>query len=181
MPRKNFFLLLLPLLFATACKEQKIAECLKSFRAESILIPADLQKVDGRVQSEVGDAMDGIPVLILYHDSLSCSMCQISHLADLSDVYALADSLGTFEVMSIFSPREEEYDELMKNIVYRDFEYPVYVDFSGSFRKKNSCIPEDAIFHNFLIDRDGHPVFVGNPAASDELWDLLNKALFSID
>lgn len=125
--------------------------------------------------------MSVLPVLILYHDSLSCSMCKISHLSDLSCVYALADSLGTFEVMSIFSPREEEYDELMKNLIYRDFEYPVYIDFSGSFRRRNECIPEEDLFHSFLIDRNGHPVFVGNPGASDDLWNLFNKALSFIE
>ena len=83
--------------------------------------------------------------------------------------------------MSIFSPSVEEYDEVLKNLIYRDFEYPVYIDFSGSFRQKNDCIPKDCLFHNFLIDSNGHPVFVGNPIASDDLWNLFNKALSSIE
>ena len=164
----------------SSCKNQQIAKELRQFQKGTVVIPADLQKIDRRVQSEVG-TRDSIPALILYHDSLSCNMCHISHLADLVDIYSLADSLKTFEVLCIFSPREEEYDEVMKNLIYRNFEYPVYVDFSGSFRQKNKCIPDDASFHNFLIDRDGHPVCVGNPAASDTMWKLFNEALTTLD
>ena len=34
---------------------------------------------------------------------------------------------------------------------------------------------------NFLIDRDGHPVCVGNPVASDTMWKLFNEALTNLD
>lgn len=181
MNRKILFLFSLSvLLLFTSCDRQRVAKSLRQFYAETIEIPSDLQKITGRIQSEVGNR-ERTPALIIYHDSLSCSSCQISHLADLNDVYALADSLGTFEVMSIFSPSVEEYDEVLKNLIYRDFEYPVYIDFSGSFRQKNDCIPKDCLFHNFLIDSNGHPVFVGNPIASDDLWNLFNKALSSIE
>lgn len=177
---RNLLLTALTFMLFVSCRENRIARDLRDFRTKTVVIPADLHKVNGRTRTEAGD-IEKIPVLVLYHDSLSCNTCQISHLADLSDIYALADSLGTFEVMCIFSPRQEEYDEVMKNLIYRNFEYPVYVDFSGSFRKQNICIPEDPAFHSFFIDKDGHPLFVGNPAASDDLWRLFNEALQKID
>lgn len=97
-----------------------------------------------------------------YHDSLSCSSCQISHLADIQSIYELSDSLGTFEVMTIFSPRPEEYDQVLRDLEIREFEYPVYVDVTGSFVSSNGCIPSDRRFHSFLTDSDRHPVFVGS-------------------
>jgi len=108
-------------------------------------------------------------------------MCQIGQLADISGLYEFADSLGNFEVMTIFSPRMEEYNSVVNNLMVRDFEYPIYVDFKGSFRKTNLGIPDDRRLHCFLIDSDGHPIFIGNPVASNELWSLFMKTLASLD
>lgn len=58
-----------------------------------------------------------------------------------------------------------------------DFPYPVYVDFNCSFRKLNTGIPEDVRFHSFLLDKNGHPVFVGNPNANETLNHLFEKVL----
>ena len=176
----KLILLLFVSVGCVGCKEYRVAKQLKQFSSETVIIPEDLQKIDNRIQTEVGD-IDGIPVFVIYHDSLSCSQCQISHLSDLLGLYELSDSLGTFSVMSIFSPREEDYDGVMKDIMYRDFEYPVYIDYTGSFRKKNTCIPEDVRFHSFLLDGDGHPVYVGNPIASDDLFKVFKAALERID
>ena len=80
--------------------------------------------------------------------------------------------------MTVFSPRQEEYDEVMKQLILLDFPYPVYIDFSGSFRGGNAeTIPEDRRFHVFLMDVNGHPVFVGNPMSGEDLMVLFEKAL----
>ncbi len=108
-------------------------------------------------------------------------MCQISNLADITGLYELADSLDIFEVMTIFTPKKEEYDSVVKNLMVHDFEYPVYIDFTGSFRKINTGIPDDKRFHSFLIDSNGHPIFVGNPVASNELWSIFLNTLVSLN
>lgn len=112
----------------------------------------------------------------MYHDSLSCNSCQINHLNDYLCIYEKADTMS-FDVLTIFSPRQEEYDEVMASLMKQDFPYPIYVDFDGSFRRANPCIPEDNRFHSFLLDKDGHPVFVGNPADNETMWNLFEKAL----
>jgi len=118
--------------------------------------------------------------LIIYYDSLQCSSCGIQRLYDKIDLYELADSLDAFDVMTIFSPKEEEYDNVMKELMLFDFPYPVYVDTYGEFRRTNPDIPADLRFHTFLLDRDGHPVFVGDPVAGKELWTLFEKALANL-
>ena len=100
--------------------------------------------VDGHRIENGNEVIPGRRKMIIYYDSLSCNACQVSHLIDLSAIYALADSSGIFDVMTIFSPRAEEYDELMKKLVLRNFVYPVYVDYSGSFRRANRFIPKKA-------------------------------------
>ena len=174
--RNLLLLLLLALTLFQSCNEWKIARDLRGFCKNEVVIPPDLQKISDRSQSEIGN-LPQTPLLIFYHDSLACSSCQINHLPDYIGVYELADSLGTFEVLTIFSPRLDEYDEVVRLLMVQNFPYPVYVDFSGSFRRGNSFIPSDSRFHNFLTDSRGRPVLVGNPVAGDTMWDLFMKTL----
>lgn len=173
---KRISVLLLCLSALSCCTEFRISRELKAFMEETIIVPSDLvQIVDG--ETSTCGQIPSVPVLVFYHDSLSCSSCQISHLADIQRVYELSDSMGTFVVMTIFSPKPEEYDEVLRNLEIREFEYPVYVDVTGSFVSSNGCIPTDKRFHSFLTDSDRHPVFVGNPISGARLWELFEQAL----
>lgn len=176
MNKKVYWNLLLLSFIAASCGHASLSRQLKSFSKETIVIPDELTEVRGHNVARISDDRKEF-AFITYFDSLSCSRCQINHLSDFNDFYEVADSVGVLDYLVIFSPRMEEYDELVKELVLNDFPYPVYVDYGGSFRKANACIPEDSRFHSFLLDRNGHPAFVGNPVASQKLWDLFEKAL----
>ena len=162
------------------CTEYRISKQLSQFSREIVCIPKDLQKIDNQVLTETED-VGNIPVFVFYHDSLACSYCQISYLPALTCLYELSDSIGTFKVMSIFSPRKEEYDWLVKALMYSSFEYPVYIDYTNSFRKTNTCIPDDVRFHSFLLDEERHPIYVGDPIVSEDLFEIFMDVLESLD
>jgi lipoprotein len=166
------------LLFA-GCERKKIARELKAFCSTEIIIPSELQKVYMRnISNYHYDGKDAI--LVNYYDSTSCSSCRISHLVDLLEIYEIGDQHPEFQVMTIFSPAEDKYDELMAELMHRDFQYPVYVDFAGEFKKINPHIPEDERFHSFLVDRNMKPVFVGDPVTGQDLWKLFEMVLNDI-
>ena len=73
----------------------------------------------------------------MYSDSLEYSSCQINNLFDNISLYEKADTSG-FSVGAVFSSRQEEYNEVLKQLILLDFPYPVYIDFSGSFRRGNA-------------------------------------------
>lgn len=171
---------LLPLLLISACSSasNELQKKIKEFKECSIIVPDDMLILKGRTESSADKILnDSMPKFIIYYDSLSCNSCQVSHLFELTSLYGLADSSEAFEVMTIFSPKTEEYDELMKELMVRNFDYTLFIDASGSFRRLNRDIPEDVRFHSFLIDEEAHPVFVGNPVESYDLWILFNKFL----
>ncbi|MCM1502618.1 MAG: hypothetical protein NC115_08155 [Bacteroidales bacterium] len=163
-------------ILTSSCSDRQVANELRSFRNSEITTSMELEKVCGH---EIMPCVleECSARLVIYHDTSACSSCQINHLYDKIDLYEMADSLTTFDVMTVFSPREEEYDNVMKELMQVNFPYPVYVDTYGKFREANGCIPADARFHTFLIGRDGRPVFVGSPEASNDLWELFGKAL----
>ena len=178
MTMKNKFLLLaaIPLLLFAGCARHKVARELKEFQASEIVVPSGLQQVHARCISEYsGDGKTAL--LVNYYDSTDCSSCRNAHLVDLLDLYELGDRHPEFQVLTIFSPADDRYDEVMAELMRNDFHYPVYVDYEGLFRKANPQIPSDERFHSFLLDKNMSPVFVGNPVAGQELWRLFMTVL----
>lgn len=176
----KFFLYIPLLLLISSCNstESGLRKKIREFGECSIVLPNDMLALKGRKEINADEYINkSQPKLIIYYDSLSCNSCQVSHLFELTALYELADSTEAFNVMTIFSPKAEEYDELMKELMVRNFNHPLFIDVHGSFRKLNQDIPEDTRFHSFLIDEDSHPVFIGNPVENYDLWNLFNKNL----
>ena len=179
--RLHIFAITIILLLVSSCSvRQSIRQELRRFQKSKASLSLEIDAVRDRnigresLQSEVMS-------MVMYYDSTECSQCRINHLSDCLPLYELSDSIGTFRIVTIFAPRQEEYDEVIRQLMVLDFPYPVYVDFDGSFRKANPCIPEDNRFHSFLLDKEGHPVFVGNPLASDRMMELFKEALESLE
>ena len=120
-------------------------------------------------------------MMVVYYDSTVCNMCQISHLYDQVQLYELMSFSKDCEIVTIFSPVQEEYDIVMAELMRIDFPYPIYLDFNKSFEKANPGLPDDKRFHSFLLDRDGHPVFIGNPTANEQLWVLFREVLANLE
>ena len=68
--------------------------------------------------------------------------------------------------MTFTNFRQEEYDEVVKQLMILNFPYPVYVDYSCSFRKLNSF---------------GKPVFVGNPMSGPRMMELFMEAVSNLE
>ncbi len=177
--KKLTFILCALALLSTGCSRQKIARQLKEFQKTEVVIPHELQKVESRI---IGNYSPGgkTVTLVNYYDSTSCSSCRVAHLSDLIGIYELEQEYPEFQVLTIFSPQMENYDDLLAELFVSDFPYPVYVDIDAVFRKSNPQIPEDEKFHTFLIDRNMKPLFVGNPTAGKELGALFRRVLDKI-
>lgn len=157
----------------------QLREDLKVFMSETVTVPAGIQGVDTSGVFFYKDKSDQ-PKLIFYYDSASCSDCEIAHLTCIEWLYRKSSEDGTFEVMTIFSPKPEDYEVVRRLLDIHRFPYPVYIDFDGRFRKSNSFIPEDVRFHTFLTDSGGRIVYVGNPSMSEDLRTAFEKSLESI-
>lgn len=55
--------------------------------------------------------------------------------------------------------------------------FPIYIDQYGEFRSLNPRIPDDKRFHSFLLNKNGYPIYVGNPLNSQKLFDIFIKHL----
>lgn len=163
-------------LFISCSFDRKTEVILREFMKEEIIIPEKMLVVYDRSISDV--RIDSTRAnMLMYFDSTECNRCIIDKLFIFDGLFELQAVSNEFGLCLIFSPKEEEYDALVKELMIADYPYPIYVDYNGVFRKLNPQIPEDRRFHCFLLDKNGYPVFVGNPVASERMMELFKTAL----
>ena len=174
----RILLVSLVLMMLSSCGERnEIRQVLSSFKETEIVLPSDMEVYDeGGFRMAVLDSLNSVK-MIIYYDSTDCSSCRISHLIELEPLYRDVAEDGHYDVVTIFSPRSEELEDVRLQLAVQDFSFPVYVDTYGSFARENVGIPEDERFHTFMIGGDGRPVFVGNPLGSEKMQDIFQKVL----
>lgn len=176
---KNIVLTGCILLSLSSCSERhKLRRTMSKFVQTEIQIPDDLECVYNREVTIINKDTLKPYKLIVYYDSLDCSSCRISHLMDLYPLYDMADT-SNFSVITIFSPKKENLEEVRFQLKITDPLAPTYIDPSGSFAKSNQCIPSDIRFHTFLLNGDGRVIFVGNPYINKKLKELFLEILNS--
>lgn len=176
---RSGIVLLISVLLVSGCASRRMTREVEEMMSARIVVPDDVFVIKDKNVLQYDDDGDKA-TLVMFHDSTVCNPCHVGHMYDYLHFYEYADSTGLFDIMMIFSPREAEYDEVMSEAVILDYPYPLYVDYGGSFRRENACIPDDDRLHCFLMDKDNRPVFIGNPLLSHELWVLFENALEKI-
>lgn len=177
-PVRYIFLLLMGSALLISCGERAgIRKQLTEFRQTQVVIPNDMEVCNGGT-IDMADIAGLAPMkMIVYYDSTECSACRIVHLLDLEPLYDMARGDGRFDVLTVFSPKQEELEEVRVQLIVQNVPFPVYVDTFGSFARRNGAIPKETLFHNFMIDGEGRPVFVGNPANSGRVRNILLDVL----
>ena len=167
------------LLLLSSCSERhKLRRTMSKFVQTEIQIPDDLECVYNREVTIINKDTLKPYKLIVYYDSLDCSSCRISHIMDLYPLYEMADTCE-FSVMTIFSPKKEDLEEVKFQLSLANHQEQIYVDTYGTFSILNQCIPSDQRFHTFLVDSNGKPIFVGNPLSSMQLAEIFQNIIQS--
>ena len=185
--------------FIMGCKSdfetRKVIQMLRSFEESSIDLPDNLLKMEGQNSSFCQIDLS-LPTMVYFHGKDECTDCAINHLPDKKPMFQMADSLKTFQVVVLFSPKPEDVPHVIQTLSERETgfpkappaapraargtapRFPVYVDIDGLMPA--TLIPTDQRFHSFLL-YDKHPVMVGNPLSSKALMSVFTKTLLSIN
>ena len=162
MKQSIFILLLLQLFpFVVSCGTERetrdLIRLLRSFQETTIDLPDTLMFIKG--QNRGFCQIDySLPVMLYYYGPDECSNCAINQLADKMPMSKIADSLKTFHVIILFSPKPEDVPQVVQRVLEKQFDFPVYVDFD-----------------------EKHPVMVGNPLSSRTLMSIFTKTLSSLN
>lgn len=154
----------------------KVRKQMVEFMNNEIILPDGLECICDREITTFDKGTLKSTLFVMYCDSMECSSCRIAHMMDMYPLYDMADT-SEFSVLTIFSPRADEVDDVRLQLMTAGHQIPILVDTEGMFRSMNRHIPSDNRFHSFLLDGSNKPVFVGNPLASSQLLELFRNCL----
>ena len=173
---KIFLGLLLCCTVLVSCGDWELRRQMKSFMAQVITLPSELQEIKCGSISPVTITMSNSTMVFFYGND-ECSSCAIDHLKDDLLGFVDIEQSGKCKVVVLFSPSEDDQLDVQDQIRELKFPFPVYVDLYGDFYRINKDFPSDRRFHSFLLGNDAHPVFVGNPLHGKKLYKVFEKVL----
>lgn len=166
------------ILFVTGCKKN-IDKEIRDFVASSVVVPYD--KFDKRICSHFTDTLSAAKDyrLVCYLDSSECQTCRFSQLMNMEKEHINMPEYKDLEFLYIFNIGKDDTDDLYRVLCRSRLEGIVYFDTLNVFMESNPHIPQENIYHTFVIDKNGKVLLVGNPFQNDRMIALLNKILVS--
>ncbi len=109
------------------------------------------------------------PLFVLYIDSTECSSCRLNNLTMYE---SFANSIKPVDFYVIFSPTKKEQNHLKHLASRLNTSFQILFDTLSVFQTINPSIPNDHRFHAFLLDKEGYPVFIGDPVYNKRLYPV---------
>ena len=173
----TLFIILTFFIVCQGCASKETRRTVKAMLKSELILPTNMLEITNGIVKTYHDNDINKALMVIYYDKAECGSCRISKLNMLDTLYNLSETSDKFNMLVVFSPNEEEFNEILSLLKDKQYPYPVTLDISGDFLRLNSFIPEDSRFHCFLTNSNRKPVFVGNPLYSTELWNLFIKTL----
>lgn len=153
----------------------RLAENVNRMMHESVkLDTVDMENVNihGSIYNSVGSNSEF--TLVVYNDEFECLSCKVSRLNEwhrfLTQIY---DAYHDVKVCFIFSPPNDNTDDIRELIGEQGFRHPVFIDSNHLFERENSWLPVESLYHTFLVDKDNRIVLVGNPLKNQKIRKML--------
>ena len=169
-------ILLITALFTTDCTCQVNKE-IESFVKLPVHIP--YQEMDQRVCSMYADSLSTGKTLRLvnYIVSLDCSTCALSHMAAAENLMKNQDELKGVKSVYVIETSSKEAESLYFAFCNARIEGTVYLDTCHAFRRANPHIPDNPLFHTFLLNDEDSVLLVGDPFKNEKMERLFLKVI----
>ena len=163
----------------SGCSGSKGGKAMKKFYSSEIVFPSSLERIEGESGRHFDPNSPGVR-FVVYVDSVQCSSCHLNRMPKYSEYAYLETLYPDFQLVAIMWPNAESAPTMAADIAHRDFPFDVFLDKDGSFVAANPTIPSNRDAHCFLLDRDGHPIFTGDPVSTKGKGMLLHNTLYSV-
>lgn len=150
---------------------------LEAFVKEPIHIP--YQTMDKRVCSIYTDTLSSEKMLriVNYIDTLDCSTCALSRLAAVEKEKKDLDELKDVGFVYVIETDTEKAENVYFAFCNARIEGAVYLDTCHAFLRANHHIPDDPLFHTFVLNEQDSVVLVGDPFKNEKMEKLLLKVI----
>jgi len=175
-------LILLSFLFVGCTNDRAIMKKMETIRSRPIdLCFSDMMCLnqDGFISSYGNDTE--IPYrVIVFTGPDECSTCALNSLSEWNALLDL-EKEKKVQLVFILCPEKSKLESTIKIYQSSGLEHSILIDTIGVFLKKNQHIPEEAIFHTFVLDSKGNVILVGNPLKNPKIQELFEKILKDCD
>lgn len=166
--RKKVFvsLFLLPIIISCNTNDDVKNELRTMFAGQ-----VDLSMIDSMIQKNSFDSEANYKI-VNYFDSSECIPCR---MRELEAWHGFADSLKrrNVETLFVFSPYSDDYDIFHFIRTNRTNKIAIAIDTLSVFKQKNPQIPNNHLFHTFLLDKRNNVLLVGNPIENERIRSKL--------
>ncbi|MCM1111006.1 MAG: DUF1573 domain-containing protein [Clostridium sp.] len=173
---KRIILIHLILAFSCSCNQNrtKQTEMVSMLAGKQITLPDNLVC---KIQNDTiaFDFAESDYTIVVYLDSAGCTPCRMKLPAwdEVIDEMNSKDGVDVRFLMVINAEINTDSEFILK----RDkFKHPVSYDPEGTFIQKND-LPEEDVYHTFLLDHNGEIVLIGNPVFNPKVRELFLKVI----
>lgn len=164
------------LFFMSGCNNT--TETAKNIVNSSIVMP--INRMQNYQYDNVQHTMrgnDNVINIVYYIEDSHCLTCEFLKME--RDIVAHFDSLSLLgiEAIYIFSVKEQSYEFLAQELYNSKLKGDIYLDTCNAFMEANPQIPDNEMFHTFVINKDGKVLMVGNPFANEKMEALFKKVI----
>jgi len=161
-----------------ACSQQRSIKSIEQIMKQSITVSPTIGAVWKGKDTILSDFMETPIKLIIWHDSLACTSCEMSKMYEWKYITAYADSLSQWlSIIFLFTPKKNDLDRVNIALKFGKFDYPIFIDQNSAFVKQNPKLPKNRQLHSFLLDKNNRVVMVGNPLYNPTLWELYKRTI----
>lgn len=113
--------------------------------------------------------------LVFYHDSIECIDCTYKrNLRYINENKAL---LNNVRIISIYRINSENSDAVYHKLCNLRVSSEVFFDTCGIFRGVNPKIPQNKLYHTFVLNKNNRIIFVGSPVNNNETERIFKKVI----
>lgn len=114
--------------------------------------------------------------MVVYSGAEECSTCAVNSLSDWNTLMRL-EEVGKMQLVFVFAPHEADRESVIRAYHSSGMEHSIWIDTCNVFRKTNTCIPEEGIYHVFMVDQKKNVVLVGTPLKSEKIKEVMMRII----
>ncbi len=111
------------------------------------------------------------PRLIVYLDGSACTPCALTELRHWKPIIKQVEE----QILFILQTNTDN-EAVKKALIEQQFDFPIMCDVENNFARYN-LLPQNDLFHVFLLDETNKVFQVGNPLISIKMYDVFKKHL----
>ena len=160
-----------------SCDENKMKTQLEQLRSKTVQIPYDemLWLSDTGYSYGVKQKQTEY-TMVIYVDSSECTPCAFKTLYAWNSILDV-EKEKSLKFIFIVDAKNSNLLDIQNMYNSSMLVHEIFVDTSGIFAYKNSHIPENKLFHSFLLNDRQEVVFVGAPIHGEKMKRLFYKRI----